>query len=713
MSTLDESQAKEAENTSPFQEVGGTGYSPWGPVVAYIETDASLRGAQGARTYEDMRRTDHTCSAMYAALTAPIRGVLWRAEPASESEADKKAADHLWQAINTIPELSFQDLIADICTMFSHGWSWHEMVMERRDGVVGFANIGARPQTTLLEWKWDEIGKLFGMWQFTGLGDNALIPESRSLHFVTDRANNDPEGLSMYRAAVRPRKYRMRLEQVEGTGFFRQHAGFPVVKLPPQATTIAQKGAGSDEAKASQLVRSIYQDRMMGAVIPNTWDLTFGGPTGSTSSTGLGEAITRKDAEMALSVLAQWLLLGLTATGTQSLAGTLQDFFMTATEAFLEIIAGAFNRRLVPYLFDWYVDPAMSALPTLKYSSPRIIDLTGIAAFVQALGKVGALTMDSRTEDFFRQLVPGMPLSGAGAGTGVPKKNGDEEGDDDEQSKEDDDEEQMRRGGAATFAAKPAPADRLGAYQALADSNAAAQRENLERFTLAMADDVSTLDADMTHASMQAALDDWVMVGLLMFRERSVLDIGAAFWLGFGAPTGPASAQQVLNGEIALADSWLGYSPSGELASDNPAGKPTLFGDIAGKLEGRIAAILLLLKQGRTEEVALEISTAVRQATQGFSRGGKYSGHVWHASWVGAHEGADNPLEAVRWTLDVLAQHCIDCPQYGSPPPGRIYSSWDAMLVATGGVAPGHGTQCDGQCRCGLAALRGGIWVTM
>lgn len=710
---LDKESQKEAENTSPFQGIGATGYSAWGPVVAYVETDASLRGPQGARTFNEMRRTDHTCAAMYAALTAPIKGVSWRAEPASESEADKKAADHLWRSVTSIPALSFPDLVADICTMFAHGWSWHEMVMERRDGVVGFADVAARPQTTLMEWDYDDVGRLFGMWQFTGLGDNALIPESRSLHFRTDRANNDPEGLSMYRAAVRPRKYRMRLEQVEGTGFFRQHAGFPIVTLPDAATTIAQKGDASDEAKALKLVRAIYQDRMMGAVVPNSWGVAFGGPEGSTANTGLGEAITRKDAEMALSVLTQWLLLGLTAVGTQSLAGTLQDFFMRATEAFLEVIAGVLNRKLVTYLFDWYVDPAMTGLPMLKYSSPRIIDLQGLAAFLLALGKVGGLTMDMRTEDFLRQVIPGMPLSVADTGRATEKGDEDDDDEGDEGVQDDDDEGQMRRGGAATFAAKPAPADRLGAYRALADSNAAAQRSNLERWTADMAGDVSALDAEMSHSEMQSTLDDWVMVGLLMFRERSVLDIGAAFWLGFGAPSGPPAVQQALNGEIALADSWLGYSPSGDLARINPAGKPTLFGDIAGKLEGRIAAILLLLKQGRTDEIALEINMAVREATQGFSRGSKYSGHVWHASWVGAHEGADNPLEAVRWTLDIFAKHCIDCPLYGALPPGRMYSSWDAMMVATGGIAPGHGTECDGHCRCDLEALRDGVWVTM
>lgn len=156
-----------------------------------------------------------------------------------------------------------------------------------------------------------------------------------------------------------------------------------------------------------------------------------------------------------------------------------------------------------------------------------------------------------------------------------------------------------------------------------------------------------------------------------------MLDIGAAFWLGFGASSGPPEALQALQGEIALADSWMGYGLGGTLARTNPMGKPTLFGDIAGELEEQIAAILLLLKDGRRDEIGALIEDAVKAAAQNYHRAEKYSGHVWRGIWVGANaarqaEGRDGP---VRWVLDIMAHHCHECPIYGADPPGREYPS--------------------------------------
>jgi len=279
-------------------------------------------------------------------------------------------------------------------------------------------------------------------------------------------------------------------------------------------------------------------------------------------------------------------------------------------------------------------------------------------------------------------------------------------------------------GGLATFQAgggddiKPPPGQRAAVYHGLADENAEAQRSNLETWTNATAVEVSSLSEETTEAGLRDLLDDLIMVGLLMFRERSMLDIAAAFWLGFGKSSGGPEQLMVLQREVAVADSWLGYDVDGTLRRTNPRGKPTLFGDIAGTLEGRIAAILLLLKQGRRDEAMLEITSGVRGVTNGYSRGAQYSGHVWHAIWEGVEQRerydemtGEGMLQAVRWVLDILARHCKPCPEVGGDPPGREYPSMDAMLVYTGDIKPGVGTDCDGWCRCHLERLVGGVWV--
>lgn len=119
-------------------------------------------------------------------------------------------------------------------------------------------------------------------------------------------------------------------------------------------------------------------------------------------------------------------------------------------------------------------------------------------------------------------------------------------------------------------------------------------------------------------------------------RLNRATDISAAFWLGFGRPAEGSEDLSRLQEEISLADRWMGYGAGGELRRTNPACKPTLFGEIAGTLEERIAAILLLLGQGREDEVLADVMEACKAATQGFHRAELYAGHVWHAIWAGA-----------------------------------------------------------------------------
>jgi len=118
---------------------------------------------------------------------------------------------------------------------------------------------------------------------------------------------------------------------------------------------------------------------------------------------------------------------------------------------------------------------------------------------------------------------------------------------------------------------------------------------------------------------------------------------------------------------------------------------------------------MLLLKQGRMEEVFGLVNDAFRVATRGGTRPGAYGGNVYHAGWAAAVERARYEGVPVRWRLDPLAQHCATCLQFGN----QTYPSIEALTAITGGILPGYGTECDGGCRCELEAQRGGVWVTL
>ncbi len=726
-----------------FKELGSSGLSQWGRLL-YIDPDPRFRWPAGARVYDEIRHTDPTGIAMHQILTLPILKVQWRVVPGGrKTRGDQTAAEFVWDCLSTMPDMSFPDLLDDICTMFTYGWAWFEMVMRRRsDGTVGFGEIAFRPQHSWYQWVIDdETGKLTAMEQYTLKGSNAIIPVERSLHFRTCRDGNIPEGLSIYRAAARAYQFKRRLEQIEGMGLYRRWAGFPVVTLPNGATTIEEEGQKSDEQKAKDLVEQIYNDEVMGAHLPSGWSIDLGGPQGTVDDT-LGATIMRKDLEMARSILAQFMLVGLRETGTQSLAGTLMEAYWLAIEAYLNSIMSVFNRKAIPYLMRWNSMRGVTGMPVLTCSSPRALDLGAIGQFIGSLSGAGAFTPDRDAEVFLRSLIPGMPTEVAEGveddepkpagrpGTGKPAlsdgkdgeaeekdppQGGEEDGERDgedpaagEEVEPEEDAQEAMLGGTETFAVVPA-AERQQRYTAAADANAQTQRANLENWAGDAADAIAGLGPETTEADLRSKIDDWTLVGMLLFRERSVIDIAAAFWLAFGKPAGGSEENAALSRETDMADSYIGYDGPDRIRRVNPDGGGTLFGDIAGTLEGRIAAILLLLKAGRRQEAGAEFIAAVKEATNSYARGGLYAGHVWHSIWAGAGQRM-TPVERatvpVRWVMDNLAKHCSECPRYA-----REYASWNQMIAFTQGTLPGHGTPCDGNCRCDLQKYEGGRWV--
>jgi len=733
---------------TPFKELGSTGLPQWGGIVM-VETDPLLRGQLGYRTFDEMRLQDPTGIAMYYLLSLPIRRVTWSCLPGGQSEADQKASDFAWSCFGDTSH-SFNDLIADACLMFVYGWSYFHMSVKRRagdkgkaksqfdDGLVGFRKIAFRSPLTLDHWEFDEeTGDIQGLWQYQiKTGEVVYIPLGESLLFRTSREGDNPEGLSIFRPAVNPYKYKKRLAQVEGIGLYRRWAGFPLIKLPDGATsrTDVAEGEVSDEQRAEELVKAIYEDRMMGAFIPTSWDLKFGGPEGTIDRT-MGDTIVRKDAEMARSILAQWLLLGMREVGSRSLAETLQGSFTLAVEAFLQIIEDELNRYAIPYLFRFNPWPGMTSYPTLTHTSPRSLDLGKVGQYITALCGAG-FTMDAPTENFLRSLVPGMPEAPVEMVSELPVGGDGETGQTEEKPKPGSGEgtgetegegysrvrvpagrrEQFLAGGAERFGPVP-PESRPAQYVTFVDANAEAQRRNLSGWAEDLATEVAGLGPGADEVTLRSKLDDLLLVGLLLFREKSALDIAAAFWLGFGPPTGDARVQAQLRAEISRADAWIGYGSDGRLSTINPAGKSTLFGDIRGELEGQIAAILLLLKEGREDDAWILVHQAVGAATQGFSRAELYAGEVWHSIWSGAVERAmiedqqQGFPSPVRWVLDVIAKHCRTCPKFGADPPGREYPSVQVMLAQTGGIKPGQGTECDGRCRCHLERLSNGVWA--
>jgi len=120
------------------------------------------------------------------------------------------------------------------------------------------------------------------------------------------------------------------------------------------------------------------------------------------------------------------------------------------------------------------------------------------------------------------------------------------------------------------------------------------------------------------------------------------------------------------------------------------------------------------IEKNVTPEIWFAGLAAILGAFAGFTaRVGLYAGAYWDAIWRGAAQqqviqGREG--WAVLWLKDPRAKHCSSCLEFAG-----AYIHYDAMLVVTGGIVPGVGTICDGNCRCTLLTRSGPEmeWVVM
>lgn len=699
-----------AEDSKIFKEYGISQAAQWALSGEEPEMERALQGMAGIRTWQQMRLSGHTAAALLAGLTLPIRRASWSVQPASSKPDDQQAAEFLEQCREDMSH-SWDAMILDALSFFPFGWSWLEQVMKRRqgrtpkgkdtatskysDGRIGWRKIVLRPQLTLAEWGIDPKGGIQVFYQNVPKTEKPVaIPIQRSLLFRTTTEGNNPEGVSILRPAWRPWTHRKRLEMVEGMAYTRNLAGILKTRLGPGATTIEEAGQDSDEYKARQLIKDAYDDRLVGVMENDNIQVSvMDGPRG-TQFVAIGRSITRKDTEMARATLAHFIMLGVQERGSYALAKDESDLFLMAVMAYLDAMTDIIQRFAVERLFRFNVFPNITELPQIDVTAVYKPDLAQVAEAVNNLVQAQLLTVDDTLEEYIRALAnfPELPVelrrdkqvqqTGLEEPTQPPAKTdqpgSEEEGISDEEEKEH----------AETYAARRFRPKIYGAHTKKYEDSLQEVYRSWARDT---SKKVNKLDPEITKEELWPQLDDWLAVGLLLLMEKGYQDLLAAFILGFGSPSiGPEGLRIVQDAQT----------------KNNQYLAGSLFSDIRGKLEGEIAAILLLLKFGRPGDAAAHFESVLESLA---FRLPLYAGTFWEMIHAGIGEKVTErgTVEGppVRRVLDPLAQHCSTC-----PPKAHEYASWEAMVAEAG--VPGDGSdECDGRCRCGVEVFEDGVWV--
>ena len=149
-------------------EIGHVGLKRYGGTF-YEEFLPELQGLKGIHVYKEMSENDDVVGSILFAIKMLIRQATWSVQPASEDEADVKAAEFVESCMYDM-QTTWTDTISDILSFLTYGWSIHEIVYKRRmgrkkdpqleskytDGYIGWQKLPIRAQESLYEWEFDE-----------------------------------------------------------------------------------------------------------------------------------------------------------------------------------------------------------------------------------------------------------------------------------------------------------------------------------------------------------------------------------------------------------------------------------------------------------------------------------------------------------------------------------------------------------------------------
>lgn len=403
-----------------MKEYGRIGQNRWEGVFSE-EFLPELAGRKGVQVYREMDRNDDTVGAIMFAIKLLVRHATWRVEPGGDSEKDKEAAEFVESCMNDM-QSTWTDTVSEILSFLVYGWSFHEIVYKRRlgktrnkntsskytDGLIGWQKLPIRSQDTLFRWEYDDKDNLLGMTQMPPPDYGLLtIPINKALLFRTESAKDNPEGRSILRNAYRSWYFKRRIQEIEAIGIERDMAGYPVIHAPEGIDIWDGEDPDMVKIYASlvAMVKNIRRNEHEGSVLPHGFELELLS-SGGQRQFDTNAVISRYNTSIAMTVLADFLMLGHQQVGSFALSSDKTEMFSVAIGAFLDIICETFNSQGIPQLIDLNGSHFEGIIdyPQLMHGEVEDVDITKLSTYIKDMTGVGIIIPDEELEDYVRKV---------------------------------------------------------------------------------------------------------------------------------------------------------------------------------------------------------------------------------------------------------------------------------------------------------------------
>lgn len=412
-------------------EIGSTGLNRVG---GYIQEDinAALRGSAWEKNVVEMTEQDAIVGAMLFAIEMLMRGVEWQIMPSVEDDSAALEWSDFVKSCMDDMSMSWSDILSEILTMLPWGFAPMEVVYKVRggehkdhrrsskfnDGRFGWRKWSIRGQETIEQWLFDEDGGIQGMIQLAPPRNTRVeIPIEKTLLFRTKARQNNPEGRSVLRNAYVSWYYKNNIQRIEAIGIERDFTGWPLARAP--AAYLSSSATSEQIAVKDQIldiVTGMKRDEKEGGIFPSDrdeqgnylFDLSLL-TTGGSRVFDTDKIIARYDQRIAMTVLADFILIGHENVGSNALVVGRTDLFTSAIKAWLSSIADVINRFAIPRLMAFNGVPA-DLHPSLEFGDVSQISINQLCEYVSKLTGANLILPDDELEAHLRQTADLPPI---------------------------------------------------------------------------------------------------------------------------------------------------------------------------------------------------------------------------------------------------------------------------------------------------------------
>ena len=377
-----------------------------------------LKGKKGIRKFREMRDNDATIGAIMYATEQVLRDVPQNVNPADDSEEAQKYADFVVEVLDDM-EHTLDDHISEALSNLTYGFAIFEVVYKRRmgpdfkdkkrnskftDGYMGVRKLASRAQWTIQEFDIDKkSGDVLGVRQDFSLNANQdnYIPRDKIVHYRTTTVNNDPSGRSILRNAYKSYTFLTNLQTIEAIAIERELHGVPVGRMPAEYL-----GADATDSQKSlrqsfeRMLRDLKLNEQGYALLPS--DLLLdneGKSTGGvaarlmdieliasngTRNIDVDPVIRRYQHDISRSVMAEFLMLGSSSSGSYALSKSKTDLFLRSMESYINSVYDVLNKQLIEPL--WMINGfPMEMMPKLEAGDVAPHDLKELGSYLRNL----------------------------------------------------------------------------------------------------------------------------------------------------------------------------------------------------------------------------------------------------------------------------------------------------------------------------------------